>query len=454
MRGVSGKPGLHLHTSNRLEQLADAISSVARRPLTDPFAAEAVVVPTLGVERWLTQQLALRQGICANVSFLFPQILVAGLMDAALPGRAAARFFARDNLAWRIMKLLPTLAGRPEFADLRRYLEQPRPELRRFQLAGKIASSFDQYLAFRPGMILDWERGQEKDWQAILWRELVRDAPGLHPPALAREFSLALRRGAAFLPERVSVFGMATLPPFYLQFFQELAQAIEVHLFVMRPTPEWWGDTRSEREELRARRKAPATAQLDLQFARGNPLLASFGKLGREFLESITELNPTQEHEAFVTPPNDTTLGQIQRDIFELHDPAGGAPRLVTPNDHSLQFHSCHGPMREMEVLHDQLLALFERDPDLKPHDIVVMAPDISEYAPFIEAVFGTAPESQRIPFSMADRGARAESSVVDTFLRILELAGSRFTASSVVAILESGRFAAPFRVWPNPISK
>ena len=131
-------------------------------------------------------------------------------------------------------------------------------------------------------------------------------------------------------------------------------------------------------------------------------------------------------------------LAQIQRDIFELHDPTGGAPRPVAATDRSLQFHSCHSPMREMEVLHDQLLALFEEQPDLKPHDIVVMAPDISVYAPFIEAVFATAPEALRIPFSISDRGARAENGVIDTFLRILEAAGSRFTASSVLSILES----------------
>ncbi len=94
--------------------------------------------------------------------------------------------------------------------------------------------------------------------------------------------------------------------------------------------------------------------------------------------------------------------------------------------------------MREMEVLHDQLLALFEEQPDLKPHDVVVMAPDISIYAPFIEAVFATAPEELRIPFSIADRGARAENGVIDTFLRILESAESRFPASSVLNILES----------------
>lgn len=439
------KAGLHLYTSNRLELLADALAQLLRSPLRDPFTAEAIVIPTLGLERWLTQQLALRQKICANISFLFPQIFVAGVMDKALPGRATARFYARENLTWRIMKLLPALVSRRDFAELRRYLEQPRPELRLFQLAGKIAGSFDQYLAFRPRMILDWERGGGKDWQAILWRELSGTAPGLHPPALAEEFVAALEQRAAPLPERVSFFGISMLPPFYIQFLQQLAEATAVHLFIMRPTPEWWSDIRSEREELHARRKASEDLQLDLQFARGNPLLASFGKIGREFLESVTELDPIEEHDRFQPPPNDTMLAQIQRDIFQVQDPGSAAPRPVAKTDHSLQFHSCHSPMREMEVLHDQLLAILEAQPDLKPHDIVVMAPEIGKYAPFVQAVFDTAPEALRIPFSISDRGARAENDVVDTFMRILETAGSRFTASSVMSILESGTLLRRF---------
>ncbi len=438
-------PGLYLHTSNRLENLLAGLAEIVRQPAGPIFQPETVVVQSIGLGRWLSQRLAEAHGICANVQFLFPQRFVAGLMDDALPGRAAALFYARENLTWRIMHLLPELVRRAEFADLQRYLAESRPELRLFQLAEKIAGSFDQYLAFRPQMILDWERGGSSAWQAILWREVVRSAPGLHPPALAEEFARSLGKGAAKLPARVFLFGISTLPPFYLRFFQELARAQEVHLFVVRPTPEWWGDFRSEREQLRARRRA--TAQLDLQFERDHPLLASCGKLGREFLEHVTELDPTQEQEDFALPPHDTLLGQIQRDLYELHDPTGAAPRALPPNDTSLQFHSCHSPMREMEVLHDQLLALFENHPALKPHDIVVMAPDISVYAPFIEAVFATAPEPLRIPFSIADRGARAENGVIDTFMRILESAGSRFTAGSVIGILESSALQRRFEL-------
>jgi exodeoxyribonuclease V gamma subunit len=435
---VTRETGFHLHSSNRLERLAEGLGRVIRQPLQDPFRAEAVVLQSLGMERWLKQQLARQHGICANLSCLFPQAFVAGLIDTALPGRADPRLYTRENLTWRIMGLLPALIRQKEFETLRRYLSLSRPELRRFQLAERIARTFDRYLVFRPQMIRAWESGAEKHWQAILWRELVNAMPGLHPPALAEEFRMALQRGTAPLPERISLFGISTLPPFYIDFLQELAAHTPVHLFTLRPTPDWWGDIRSERAETRVRRKLPETAQLDLQFERGNPLLASLGKLGQEFLTKITELDPTSEHEQFELPNEDTSLAQIQRDVFQLHDPSSGKKRAVASNDRSVQFHSCHSPMREMEVLHDQLLALFEELPDLKPHEIVVMAPDISIYAPFIEAVFDTAPEALRIPFSISDRGARAENGVIDTFLRILEVAGSRFTASSVMSILES----------------
>ncbi len=439
-------PGLQIHTSNRLEHLLTDLAGIVREPAAGIFVPETVVVQSAGMGRWITLRLAEAQGICANVNFVFPGKFVADLIDAALPLQAEARYYTRENLTWRIMHLLPGLAHRAEFVDLRRYLEQPRPELRLFQLAEKIASSFDQYLAFRPKMILDWEENAETHWQAILWRA-VRSTTGGHPPALAREFSRSLGKSVETLPRRVSLFGISSLPAFYLDFFRDLARAIDVHLFVMQPTAHWWGDIHSERDESRARRKVSPAAQLEMQFARGNPLLASYGKLGRQFLETVTDLEPAQEFDNFEAPPPDSVLTQIQRDIFDLYDPLGGTPRPVAPNDDSLQFHSCHSPMREMEVLHDQLLALFAHNPALKPHDIVVMAPDIGVYAPFIGAVFDTAPERLRIPFTIADRGARAENGVIDTFMRILELAGSRFTANSVLSVLESGALRRRFEI-------
>jgi exodeoxyribonuclease V gamma subunit len=110
----------------------------------------------------------------------------------------------------------------------------------------------------------------------------------------------------------------------------------------------------------------------------------------------------------------------------------------VAADDRSLQVHVCHGPMREVEVLHDQLHWLFEQHPDLTPADVVVMTPDIDAYAPCIEAVFGGAQGIRRIPFTVADRSLRAESPLVEAFLGLLDLRGSRYEADRLLALLDT----------------
>lgn len=93
------------------------------------------------------------------------------------------------------------MVERAEFAAVRNYISGERTELKRFQLASKIADAFNEYIAFRPQMILDWDAGKEKHWQAILWRELTREAHGLHQPALGRKLAEILKYGGAVLKQ-------------------------------------------------------------------------------------------------------------------------------------------------------------------------------------------------------------------------------------------------------------
>ncbi|MDT5361755.1 MAG: exodeoxyribonuclease gamma subunit, partial [Mycobacterium sp.] len=65
---------LHLHRAERTDLLADGLGALLSQPLDDPFAAELVLVPARGVERWLSQRLshvlgrgAGADGVCAGV---------------------------------------------------------------------------------------------------------------------------------------------------------------------------------------------------------------------------------------------------------------------------------------------------------------------------------------------------------------------------------------------------
>ena len=147
------RPGLTLHTSNRLERLADQLAKLIADPLRSPILPEIVVVQSNGMRRWLEQQIAERHRICSNVQFPFPQKFFQDLLQNAFPQAEATNLFDQEVMTWRIMKDLPRFATRPEFAAVANYLRGERSELRAFELARKIAHVFDQYLVFRPKMI-------------------------------------------------------------------------------------------------------------------------------------------------------------------------------------------------------------------------------------------------------------------------------------------------------------
>ena len=436
---------LRLFTSNRLEILAGALAEVLRTPLASVLDEEIIVAQSQGMKRWLSMQLAQRHGICANYRFPFPNVFVHEVFRKVTPGLPECSPFEPEIMTWRIMKILQSCITRPGFESLRVYLGGIQGNLKRFQLSERIADTFDQYLLFRPEMVFRWEGGKEDHWQAVLWRELVKDNEVKHRAALGKAFLEAVEgssTGVKGLPERVSLFGISALPRFHMQVLAAISKFTQVNLFLMNPCREYWGDILSDREMKRtsARQGTQDFTAEELHLEKGNSLLASMGTLGRDFFDLVNEFG-CEEFASFKDPGDDNLLSRVQSDILNLRDRQQGldVKRIVAPHDNSIQIHSCHSPMREIEVLHDRLLDMFEKDPGLLPKDILVMTPDIETYAPYIQAVFDTpADDPRRIPFSISDRSIRKESEIIDTFLAVLDLQGSRFAASQVFAVLES----------------
>ena len=438
-------PGLNLFTSNRLEILVSELAAVLRSPLGHPLKKEVIVVQSRGMERWICLELARKNGICANMDFPFPGRFTAEAFYALVPEAPRQEAaYEPGRMTWDIMRLLPPLLAEGPFESLRRYLGDGDADVRLLQLASRIATTFDHYLVYRPDLLLGWEAGKESHWQALLWRALAGSKDARHPAALLDAFLRIIRSGKAdrtALPERVSVFGISALPPFHIHVLAALAGLMDVNLFLMNPCMEYWGDVLSKREATRlATRHGGATASTeDLHMAGGNSLLSSMGTQGRDFFELIHAYGELIETPIFFEPGEDTLLTAIQSDILNLRERDASGRTLIDPSDRSVQIHSCHSPMREMEVLQDRLLAFFDADPTLKPSDILVMMPDIGTYAPIIQAVFSLPKDDARhIPFSIADRGLRQESVTTDHFLKLLDFPDSRFGASQVFEFLEA----------------
>ncbi|MDX1655407.1 MAG: exodeoxyribonuclease V subunit gamma, partial [Candidatus Competibacteraceae bacterium] len=445
-----------VHHGNHLETLVDRLAGLVGQPLASPLVPECIIVQSNGMARWLSLQLAQRLGVCANVRYPFPAAFVWEVFRHVLDQVPETSRFDPAVLTWRVMAQLSGLEVCDRFKPLHRWLKNG-DDWRRFDLAWRIADSFDQYLVYRPDWILAWEAGRGDDspdpderWQAALWRRLMDDG-GSHRVHLQRRFfqlADADTLARSHLPRRVALFGIPTLPPVYLQVLQRLSEVLEVHLFLLNPSREYWGDIEPERDI--ARRAGEEDAE-ELYLETGNALLASLGKQGRDFIDQVAEL-PGEWEDSFHDPGQQrrpSLLHCLQADILNLRNRGDEEHPCspIDPEDLSLQIHACHSPMREVEVLHDRLLHLFETQPDLSPAQVVVMAPEIESYAPLIEAVFATQEGERQIPFAIADRDFRAESPLVDVFFDLLELHRSRFDANRVLTILEVAAVGRRFRI-------
>ena len=421
-------PGLYLHRSNQLEALSLCLAGLVRQNLpADPLEPVTIVVQTPGVSRWLSMRMADSLGCCMNMRYLFPRNFVAGAAKALLQ-RPLDLQAEEDTLMWRIHGLLPSLANEPLFEPLARYLADGRP-LKRIQLAERLARLFDQYQVYRPEMVVHWERGREReDWQAELWRRITAGAELPHLAGLFPELRAADPPAGA-LPASIYLFGISTLPPLYLDFLSVVGLHSQVHLLSLDPGESYWGDLRTRRKRLREE----ADAEVD-EYAPQNGLLAALGRQGQEFSELVIDANFNPLTEDFRPPGRDTILHALQDNVLQLRN---FQPGEVFLPDASLQLANCHGPMREVEALRDHLLHLLDTVPGLRTRDILVLAPNIDSFAPYVHAVFGcTKGSHDHLPYSVADRGQR-EAELADAFLAVLGLAGRRKTAQEVLALLE-----------------
>lgn len=434
---------MKVYRSNRVENLLDALVDVVSVPLPDPLEDEAIVVNSRGMNTWLSTGLAQRLGIWAGGNFVFPRRFFDEVMSTVQGSPHLVD--DRSRTLWRVLESLPSLLDHAAFSELSRFVTGDHSGQRRFGLAQRIATTFDQYAVFRPQMVLGWDRGKGDDWQAILWRAVQGpgDAPS-HAAARAKAFVDALRRAPRNmpgLPTRVSLFGLSTLPPFHIELLDAIDQIIDVHLFIVSPSREYWAEVRSTRELLR-RPEPPPELLPELGDVHRGGLLGAFGSVGRDF-QRLLESTVDYEEPAgdlYREPTEAGLLGTLQGDLLHMRSREAGnefGPVAVPSDDDSIELHACHSPMREVEVLHDRLLDALERDPELEPRDVVVLLPDVATYAPLVEAVFERGVEDPSfIPYCVSDKAVRADSPVVDGLHRILDLVGARLTATEVLDVV------------------
>lgn len=428
--------GFFVHRDSRLEALASRlIEALMRERPANPLAAQTVVVAHPGLGRWLRNRIAGEHKIAANFYFLQPwQWLEQAAQVALDESSAQAEAWRRQNLRWRIYAQLPAI----DDAAVKASLAGSDAERRRFQLAERLSGLFAQYLLYRPGMLAGWEADPKSGgWQAALWRKLRKSIAAPHRAQRKDEFLDALRRNGDGATEPLHVFGVSHLPPDTLDALIAVATRREVHVYFPDPCREYWSNLKSRRQLLRM-----GEVPQDLYFEIGHPLLVSLGRMAQDFLLALEqrEIDYATDEESIEPYTPGSLLGIVQASVRDCK-PGYVDDFSALRTDASLRVHVCATRLRELEILRDALLRFLADNPKLQPQDIVVMAPDISAFAPYLPAVFGKAAhhdaDRAHIPWHLVDVGLAVAHPLLRAFARLLELTESRFGVSEVLDFLD-----------------
>lgn len=471
---------LTVFLSNRLEMLYQQLKQALFIEGNTPFHRRLVVVYGPAMQSWLMLQLANDPDINVAMGLEFVYLNKAFEQLAQLFGTQSTGYLppslelalAIETEIRRILHAFPYLSPAEQTAwmPLVHYLKlEPtaldsrlkltrKMERRLTTLSRQVATQFQDYGRYAGAHIETWT----EHWQARLWHTLYKtNSQWTYPYQLLQQ---PLRRRSHY---SIFFFSISFLTQVEWTFLLRLSEHIPVHTYSLSPCAVFWSDVRSDREsaylqtywQKKIGTDSPQLLQLEELLRDCNPLLANFGRLGRERACQIEEsqvdtrayyLLPdhtqpmitdhwTEDLSFYPSSGPLTLLHALQADLLLMCNPLKREVVDIDCQDLSLQLHMAPNRRREVEILYHNLLHLLTKDPSIEPCDIVVMAPQIADYTPYLHSIFG-APDSP-FDFQILDLGWQQQSELVQGFLQLLALSTSRWDASNVLQLFEHPSF-------------
>lgn len=341
----------------------------------------------------------------------------------------------------------------PVFSPLVRYLDknQRQKEKRRASLSEQLTHLFVQYRRYGKSL---FEEPEKLGWQGVLWSRLIPQLQQQDPDP---------KVGQAHL------FALSFLSDQQLLLLEGASNKIPIWFYHLSVCRMFWSDLLTDgeargHEAKWKRRGAPVAVQTQLEeFLRDrNALLANFGRLGRHMAEHADPHGEefylvsqgVSDHPAWkelVDPDLEVESGEltllkaVQSDLLLLRSPK---EKVELAADQTIEVHAASSPMRQIEILKNCLIDLMDKK-GFTPEEIVVMAPDIGEFSPFIAAQL----DPEGIPWQVMEVEAWRQNGPVRSFLTLLDLAAGRWDAASFLQLLESPEFQKKQKLTVEEIS-
>jgi exodeoxyribonuclease V gamma subunit len=427
----------------------------------DPFSMTQIVVPSQAMGLWLKQQITTKStaGICANIDCV---VLLGPVIERIYtennPDHIMFNFDHAVFTLYEILLNFPWSEHLPQLNDLYNYLQKNHQLdlVKVYQLAQQLQQLFFEYLFMRTDALLSgklWQQDPELAWQKIFWNRLVDHIHNkLNQVLFSDVYQYFMTQVPTKLPKQLIIFALPTLAIAQAQIINRLSKFINITWFHLALSNDYYGDLLDVKTRNKLERKMlgyPELSLEDLSLMDGNPLLANLGQQSREMVEILLRELEFPEMQ-FISEADLTqvphSLALIQQDIRQLkyrldpklrlkelaedllHTPLEYAdPIELFPDDNSISIKICHNRMREIQTAFNFIAEELAQN-NCQLDEILLAAPDIDEYAPYIQAVFneeyvlGTNQEKVHIPYNITGNRKQRTQTILETIQLFLEI--------------------------------
>ena len=486
--------GIEIKVATRLEPLLEALAQDlsalrGKNPLVQPL----VVAGTRGMERWVKEGIARSKGSVAHVEMVFPEKLMQmvelpkGGIDGATGGKRAT--WKRERLRWEVLQELCSPGAEQDYAALLKLLTRgaaPSGEVGRswVAMATRLADGMERMVFYRPAWVAefragrvpaelaDWRREREEGDAVSSWSVafslLVQRLLARRGPLVQEWIEEASQSGNQVALSRygrtkgsVHLFANSAPSPIMLRALRAIAATKPVVVYLLEPT-EAFLDGSQVRRKGSVRQLSERGYSHPMLFGGGHQTLELRSLLEREFGQVLEQREPA---EPAVFEAESASLLRIVQERLAQAEPRGlggfAAPasehdRLL--KDESILVLKTVDDRRQVEVLRDQLLALFAEG-QVSPDEVVVMSPRLADFAPLVRQLFdgvGLASGKNRAPsisyVMVSDMGGE-QRPIAAALSLLLEAATGRFDATFCHRWLTLG---AVMQAWglPDDISE
>ncbi len=376
-----------------------------------PFEKRGIVVEGPLVKEWITERLAEDLGTAIGINFFYPETLFNPLT------------ITKMELSLTIEISLKEIHSIEELTPL---LDNPK---RLHRTANSLTKLFLSYIT----SVGEEDALLESPWQKQLFSKIK---PFFKKPQIKECDTLHL-------------FSIRHLPKLTFHFLEQLD--LPVTLYVLTPCHTFWSDLITEKQRLKLFHKwfekGLSIDTLEETLQETHPLLANFGSLGKTLAALIEDSQATiTEHfliteaqrtlyedklfqdEIIINKEALTLLEALQADLLFLESKENQA---VIDDTSSLEVHETISIKREVETLIEALFNAFEKG--LTPKDILVLAPNITPYLPYLKHLF----KKEGIPYQIVEEESLEKDPHVQALLGLIEFAHQRFEREALFTLLD-----------------